>query len=237
MNELDLVEIKEDRPMTTSIMIAEVFGKEHYNILAKIKENECNFNALNFKVVEYTDSKGETRPMYLLDRDFASFLIMSFTGKKAVEWKLKYIKAFNDMEQAIKSQASKLLPKTYKEALYQLIEQVEINDALLLENDKLQLDNKCLMGEILEWADRSRLNFGIRKLSNSINIQYGKVWNELYIQLKYKYSIDVKARGKSPFIQHIKESEWNKVLKVFSALCETNGFSPSDMLKESNEVE
>lgn len=237
MNELDLVEIKEDRPMTTSIMIAEVFGKEHYNILAKIKENECNFNALNFKVVEYIDSKGETRPMYLLDRDFASFLIMSFTGKKAVEWKLKYIKAFNDMEQAIKSQSNKLLPKTYKEALYQLIEQVEINDALLLENDKLQLDNKCLMGEILEWADRSRLNFGIRKLSNSINIQYGKVWNELYIQLKYKYSIDVKARGKSPFIQHIKESEWNKVLKVFSALCETNGFSPSDMLKETKDIE
>lgn len=237
MNELDLVEIKEDRPMTTSIMIAEVFGKEHYNILAKIKENECNFNALNFKVVEYIDSKGETRPMYLLDRDFASFLIMSFTGKKAVEWKLKYIKAFNDMEQAIKSQSNKLLPKTYKEALYQLIEQVEINDALLLENDKLQLDNKCLMGEILEWADRSKLNFGIRKLANSINMQYGKVWNELYIQLKYKYSIDVKARGKSPFIQHIKESEWNKVLKVFSALCETNGFSPSDMLKENKDIE
>ena len=36
MNELDLVEIKEDRPMTTSIMIGEVFGKEHYNILAKM---------------------------------------------------------------------------------------------------------------------------------------------------------------------------------------------------------
>lgn len=237
MNELDLVEIKEDRPITTSVMIAEVFGKEHNDVLKKVRANIEFFNEGNFSLVEYSDIKGECRPMYLLDRDFATFLIMGFTGKKSAEWKLKYIKAFNDMEQAIKSQANKLLPKTYKEALYQLIEQVEINDALLLENDKLQLDNKCLMGEILEWADRSKLNFGIRKLSNNINIQYGKVWNELYIQLKYKYSIDVKARGKSPFIQHIKESEWNKVLKVFSALCETNGLSPSDMLKETKDIE
>lgn len=237
MNELDLVEIKNDRPMTTSIMIAEVFSKEHNEVMKKIRANIEFFNEGNFNLVEYMDAKGEKRPMYLLDRDFASFLIMSFTGKKAVEWKLKYIKAFNDMEQSIKSQSNKLLPKTYKEALYQLIEQVEINDALLLENDKLQLDNKCLMGEILEWADRSKLNFGVRKLANNINMQYGKVWNELYIQLKYKYSIDVKARGNSPFIQHIKESEWNKVLKVFSALCETNGFSPSDVLKENKEVD
>ena len=40
--------------------------------------------------------------MYLLDRDFTTFLIMSFTGSKADEWKMKYIKAFNEMEQMLK---------------------------------------------------------------------------------------------------------------------------------------
>lgn len=232
----ELVEIKNEIPMTSSIMIADVFGKEHNDVLKKVRANIEFFNEGNFSLVEYYDSKGESRPMYLLDRDFASFIIMGFTGKKAVEWKLKYIKAFNDMEKSLTTQVNKLLPKTYKDALYQLIEQVEINENLLLENDKLQLDNKCLMGEILEWADRSKLNFGIRKLAININMQYGKLWNELYTQLKYKYSIDAKARGNSPYIQHIKESEWSKVLKVFSALCETNGFSPSEMLKENNEV-
>ena len=40
-------------------------------------------------------------------------------------------------------------------------------------------------------------------------------------------------RGKSPFIQHVKESEWDKVIKVFSAMCEAYGQSPTDMFKQT----
>ena len=44
---------------------------------------------------------------------------MGFTGKKALEWKLKYIDAFNKMEEELKKQSSKALPTTYKAALLQ----------------------------------------------------------------------------------------------------------------------
>lgn len=95
--------------------------------------------------------------------------------------------------------------------------------------DKLELSNKALANGILEWEDRSRINFAVRKLSQTAHIQYGQLWNELYKQLKNKYHIDLKARGKQPWIQHVKEDDWNCVIKSFSALCKYYGQEPSNM--------
>ena len=44
---------------------------------------------------------GQFHRMYFMNRDGFSLLVMGFTGKKALEWKLKYIKAFNQMEKFI----------------------------------------------------------------------------------------------------------------------------------------
>lgn len=88
--------------MTTSLKIAEVFGKEHKDVLRKIKEKSSLFTERNFTLSEYEDSTGRKLPTYLLDRDFTTFLIMGFTGSKADKFKLDYIAAFNAMEQAIK---------------------------------------------------------------------------------------------------------------------------------------
>lgn len=91
---------------------------------------EPSVNTLRYIILsEYVDSKGETRNEYLLTRDGFSLVVMGFTGTKALEWKLKYIDAFNKMESAIKEQ-NKALPTTYKEALLQLLEQVEVNEKL-----------------------------------------------------------------------------------------------------------
>ena len=96
--------------------------------------------------------------------------------------------------------------------------------------DKLKTDNKALSEGILEWSNRSKLNAGVRKLSQTIGKQYGAVWNELYHNLKYKYHIDLKARGDKQFIKYIKEEEWIYVIKTFAALCEDYGYSSSDMI-------
>ena len=61
----------------------------------------------------------------------------------------------------------------------------------------------------------------------------GMLYSHLYRNLQYKYGISLKQRGKSPFIQHVKESEWDKVIKVFSAMCEAYGQSPTDMFKQT----
>ncbi|EHE8217038.1 Rha family transcriptional regulator, partial [Salmonella enterica] len=56
--------IHDGKAVTTSVAVAEFFGKRHDNVIQKIKTLECsqNFNALNFKDVTYTDAKGEKRP-------------------------------------------------------------------------------------------------------------------------------------------------------------------------------
>lgn len=95
-----LVTLHGDRPITTTLAIAEAFGKQHKNVLQTIQNLDCSeeFNRLNFKLVEYRDSKGEKRPMYEVTRDGFIFVGMGFTGAIASAMKEAYIRAFNAME-------------------------------------------------------------------------------------------------------------------------------------------
>lgn len=111
------------------------------------------------------------------------------------------------------------------------------NKELKEENRKLQNDNKLLAAEILTWDDRNKMNAGIRKLAAVTGTQFSVMWNELYKNLQYKYQIDVKKRGKKPFLQWIQEHEWDKVLKVFCAMCEARNLSPTDMFQQTAPVE
>ena len=97
---------------------------------------------------------------------------------------------------------------------------------------KLKEDNKALTGDILEWKDRNKLNAGVRKLASVTKIYFGKMWNELYKNLQYKYGISLKRRGDKPYIQHVKQDEWKFVIMTFSAMCEAYGQSPSDMFQQ-----
>lgn len=106
MNDLELVTISRNNAVVSSLMVAEHFHKRHDNILKNIEN--LTGNLLNFKDVKrlffrttYIDAKGESRPMYLMNRDGFSLLVMGFTGQAAMEWKLKYIAAFNKMESVI----------------------------------------------------------------------------------------------------------------------------------------
>lgn len=94
------VTINGSKPATTSLKIAEVFGKLHKDVLKAIRELDCpkDFNERNFSPVEYTDAKGEKRPAYQITRDGFTILAMGFTGKAAMQFKIAYIEAFNRME-------------------------------------------------------------------------------------------------------------------------------------------
>lgn len=99
--------------------------------------------------------------------------------------------------------------------------------------EKLKNDNKALADEILEWKDRNKLNAGIRKLAAVTGIHFSKMWNELYKNLQYKYGICLKQRGGTPYVQWIKESEWNDVIKTFCAMCEAYEQSPTEMFQQT----
>lgn len=94
-------------PVASSRQIAESFGKDHNHVLRDIKAllegMPKNGQPLLFYKTEYThEQNGQTYPMYLMNRDGFTLLAMGFTGKAALEWKLKYIAAFNAMEKKLK---------------------------------------------------------------------------------------------------------------------------------------
>lgn len=100
-----LVTIKHNQPITTSRQIAITFGKEHRAVLHAIhnlrESTPTNFNQRNFASADYRDTQGKRQPMYELTRDGFTLLAMGFTGKRALEFKLAYINAFNEMERKL----------------------------------------------------------------------------------------------------------------------------------------
>jgi Rha family phage regulatory protein len=111
MNEL--VIMKDQQAVTTSLQVAEVFGKNHKHVLDAIQnkidsaENSAQYDSM-FAQGEYKDKSGKRNKMYYMNRDGFTFIAFGFTGKKADEFKLKYIEAFNNMEKAIKEERIQL---------------------------------------------------------------------------------------------------------------------------------
>ena len=107
--ELSLVAVENEHAVTTSLRVAEVFGKEHYNVMKAIKSLDCSeeFRAVNFNASKIAYQNGNIKkqlPMYYITRDGFMFLVMGFTGKTAAKWKEAYIKAFNEMEAKIRAE-------------------------------------------------------------------------------------------------------------------------------------
>ncbi len=108
-----LVTLEGSKPMVTSLMVAEKFGKLHKNVVRDIRRMECSeqFSRLNFEPSDYVDERGKEQPMFVMTRDGFSILAMGFTGKEAMTWKEKFIAEFNRLEKIVqKVQQYSLLP-------------------------------------------------------------------------------------------------------------------------------
>lgn len=90
--------------VTTSLLVAEVFGKEHSKVVRDIESLSCSasFNAANFGVITYIDSRNREQTAYEMTKDGFSFLVMGYTGAKAGEFKEKFINEFNRREALLK---------------------------------------------------------------------------------------------------------------------------------------
>lgn len=92
--------------ITTSLIVAQVFGKEHKNVLRDIESLSCSesFRVLNFEQTPYVHPQnGQTYKMYTMTKDGFSFLVMGYTGEKAGEFKERFINEFNRREAMLKS--------------------------------------------------------------------------------------------------------------------------------------
>ena len=104
----DLVALRKDEAVTTSLLVAEMFHKRHDNVIRDIKTLDCSddFRLLNFEETNYKDEHGRMQPMYYVTKDGFTFLVMGYRGKKAAEFKEAYIQAFNKMENILREKAT-----------------------------------------------------------------------------------------------------------------------------------
>lgn len=95
-----LLTVVEGKVKTTSLDVAEKFGKQHKDVIRSVRQIGCSelFAQRNFAPSSYQDANKKSQPMYEITRDGFCFLVMGFTGKDAAKWKESYISAFNQME-------------------------------------------------------------------------------------------------------------------------------------------
>lgn len=111
----ELVIMHDKQVVTTSLKVAEIFGKEHKHVMETVRKLTAENSTVRKMFIEdsYLNSRNQQQPMYYMNRDGFTLLAMGFTGSKAMEFKLKYIEAFNKMEQIVRQE----LPQTPEEKL------------------------------------------------------------------------------------------------------------------------
>lgn len=123
--------------LTTSKVIADTFGKTHRDVIRAIGNVECSdeFRARNFAQSSYKSPQNKVIKCFDITRDGFAFLCMGFTGKKAGEWKEKYINAFNEMEKHLNNSKSVMS---------------EINEAIAIMEEDKTIASQCAKG-LVSW--------------------------------------------------------------------------------------
>lgn len=148
-----------NQPLTNSKLVAEVFGKEHRNVVRDIK-NLIEGGVLKneqtpmFEETTYINEQNkQSYPMFIMNQDGFTLLAMGFNGKKAMEFKLKYIEAFNAMKRQIE-QNKPSVPQNYLEALKSLVKSEEEKQQLALENKQQQATILTISKENMELGNK-----------------------------------------------------------------------------------
>lgn len=109
--------------LTSSLIVANAFNKNHRDVLRaitnKMKVAGSEFGRRNFAQSSYLNEQGKEQPMYLLTKEGFALVAMSFTGEKAVEWQIRFINAFQEMQDRLAKQSvdNFAVPKTFAQAL------------------------------------------------------------------------------------------------------------------------
>ena len=161
-----------DQVVTTSLKVAEVFEKEHKHVLDAVRKL---FTAENsavkqmFQESTYLNERNQSQPMFVMNRDGFTLLAMGFNGKKALDFKIAYIDAFNAMEAELKSQQTKQLS-----AAESLLQSVKLLVAHERQLAILEHNQKNMQGAISSLYDKVygmqfQTNMIEQKLNNEID--------------------------------------------------------------------
>lgn len=169
-----VLSMQSGEPVASSRQIADNFEKRHDHVMRDInamKKDVPNFGEMFFETTA-PDSYGREQRAYLMNRDGFTLLAMGFTGKAALEWKLKYIAAFNEMEKKLAGQPqltrSQLLATALiaaHEELEQKDKQIETMKPKALFADAVSASKKSiLVSELAKLLSQNGINIGQNRL-------------------------------------------------------------------------
>jgi len=236
-----LVQVTDGQIVVESRKIAEHFDKQHKHVLDAIENIKAENSAVTpmFCETTYTAGTGKAYKEYLMNRDGFSLLVMGFTGKKALEWKIKYIQAFNAMEEELRNPSkTNALPKERSEFKEQELKARMLNARVRESNQYLKIAAQIDIPEyryILQAKSAEALNGGVPVLplqeverktysATEIGAMFGVSANKIG-KLANKHNLKTDAYGKlfySKSEHSVKEVEtwryYESVIPVFEKI-------------------
>ena len=147
MNEISTI-VDGDR--MTSLQIAEITGKNHFDVMRAIRKMEPAWEKINeskLALVDYQDKKGETRPCYSLNKEECLYIATKFND----EARAKLIKRWKELEEQHQKPS---VPQNYLEALKSLVKSEEEKQQLALENKQQQATILTISKENMELGNK-----------------------------------------------------------------------------------
>lgn len=237
----DLVFNQNGMSLTNSLLVAKKFGKEHKHILDSIRKimSTAENSAVSsmFAKSTYLNEQNHTQPMIVMNRDGFTLLAMGFTGKQAIQFKVDYINAFNQMEQALKNPAPmselEILVKSAQTLLEQskrldMVEQrLDQMEQEREENGRLLLEVRLSDNKVPEMSLRDKIRQLVNRYTAATNIDQRDVWHKIYEELYYKYKISIRSYKKYGRQTNLDIAEEHKFLQPMYDII-------SDMVKNLN---
>ena len=184
----ELVNVINNQVVTDSLKVAEVFGKEHNHVMRDIRDiiektGSPILDSEKFFHETTYENRGKQYPCYLMNRDGFSLLVMGFTGAKAMQWKIKYIETFNDMERQLKEQ-----PKSQIDILVESAKALQRQERelarLRLDTEEIRKEQKIqssridtLNGVCTEGTKRQKLVAMVQAYAAKNGLTYREGWH------------------------------------------------------------
>ena len=227
--------------LTNNLLVAEVFHKDHNKVLRDIRELACSqeFRQSNFGQSSYLSEQNKEMPMFVMNRDGFTLLVMGYTGKKAMQFKERYITAFNKMEVALKEQQEKPQHLSGAEYLLQqaqlMVEQerrlktlekrMDAIDKERIENRRKLLTVTISEEKAIEIPLRDKIRQLVNRYASATNTMQKDVWHKVYVRLYYGYHISIRNYRKTKGETNLDVAERNKFLDKIYAIV-------SDLVRE-----
>ena len=165
-------------PVVSSREVAERFNKNHKDVLRSIENLAAQNCATKSMFYETTfENRGKQYPMYLMNRDGFSLLTFGFTGDEALEWKLRYIAAFNAMEKQLAQRPQLSRAELMAQALIAAHDELEHKDRQIAE-----LTPKGIFADAVNASKKSILVGELAKLLCQNSVQIGQ--NRLFVWMR-----------------------------------------------------